>query len=266
MTDPHPAPASPSPASRSPAAPTAAGGADSGAATAAYVLERLQLLMSCVAANHHWYRHHWLGVPIWQLPDDLQTLQELVSELRPSLIIETGTKYGGSAVFFASLLQLLDLQGSRIITIDIQETEAAVQHLGDPRWAPYLAGRLVGSSTEAAVVEQVRRLAARQRQRQPGSCLLFLDDWHDGEHVLQELRLYAPLLGPGDLLVVSDTIFADLAGSPVAPHASLLQSNPRSALQAFIASDPRFEPLPCSGRGLSNFPDGIWRCVAPPAG
>ena len=230
--------------------------------TAAYVIDQLRRTMSCIAANHHWYQHHWLGVPIWQLPDDLQTLQEAVSELRPTLIIETGTKFGGSGVFFSSLLKLLELNNSRIITVDIKQTDEAVQNLTDSRWAPFIAKQLVGSSTDEKIVAQIHQACKQHRTANPGTCLLFLDDWHDGDHVYKELELYAPLMQCGDLLIVSDTIFADLAGSPVAPHDSLVYSNPRTALHKFMAQQPRFQPEPTSNRGLSNFPDGLWRCVA----
>lgn len=233
-----------------------------GGDTARYVVEQLKVLMSCVAANHHWYRHHWLGVPIWQLPDDLVTLQEIVANLKPGLIVETGTKYGGTAVFFASLFQLLGLSHSRIVTIDIAETQEALLHLSDPRWSSLIAERLVGSSTDPVVVEAVFKHVDAFRQSTGGPCLLFLDDWHDGDHVFRELELYTPFLRRGDVLIVSDTIFADLAGSPVAPYDSLRSSNPRSALNRFIASSSAFEKYQLSTQGLSNFPDGIWRVIA----
>jgi cephalosporin hydroxylase len=88
--------------------------------------------------------------------------------------------------------------------------------------------------------------------------LVFLDDWHGGEHVLAELHAYAPFVGLDGLLVVADTSFADLAGTPVAPFRSLLTSNPRSAIKQFLDAGEEFELtqrflLP----GLSNFPDGL---------
>ncbi len=74
----------------------------------AYVREDLKRLMARIAANERWYDQKWLGVPIWQLPEDLIRLQEIVAEVCPRWIVETGTKFGGSALFFASLLQLLE--------------------------------------------------------------------------------------------------------------------------------------------------------------
>ena len=84
-----------------------------------YLVADLSRVLTKVAANEGWYRQRWLGVPIWQLPDDLMLLQRIVTAIRPALIVETGTKYGGSALFFASLLELPDLPDRRVIPVDI---------------------------------------------------------------------------------------------------------------------------------------------------
>jgi cephalosporin hydroxylase len=88
-----------------------------------YVINDLRRLWLRVAANEQWFKNDWLGVPIWQLPEDLIFLQNVVSGIKPRIIIETGTKYGGSAIYLASLLKLLDLNDSKIYTIDLVETE-----------------------------------------------------------------------------------------------------------------------------------------------
>jgi cephalosporin hydroxylase len=224
-----------------------------------YLVSDLTRIVTKVAANEGWYRQSWLGAPIWQLPDDLMLLQRIVAGIRPALIVETGTKYGGSALFFASLLELLDLPQSRIITVDICETEAARQLLSSHRLGRYVQERLVASSLDPAVLATIAAAAAAAAE---GPVLVFLDDWHGGDHVLAELHAYGPHVGPDGLLVVSDTTFADLAGTPVAPFRSLQHSNPRSAIDAFLLANADFERterflLP----GLSNFADGqLQRC------
>ena len=165
-----------------------------------------------------------------------------------------GTKYGGSTLFFASLLELLDLPESRVITVDICETEEARSLLGSHRLGRYVQERLVASSLEPFVLATIGAAVAAT----PGPVLVFLDDWHGGEHVLAELQAYAPFVGPEGLLVVADTSFADLAGTPVAPFRSLLTSNPRTAINQFLEASEEFERtqrflLP----GLSNFSDGL---------
>jgi len=219
-----------------------------------YLVSDLTRIVTKVAANEGWYLQSWLGVPIWQLADDLMLLQRIVAGIRPALIVETGTKYGGSALFFASMLELLDLPQSRIITVDLCETEAARQVLTSHRLGRYVQERLVASSLDPAVLATVRAAAGAAE----GPVMVFLDDWHGGDHVLAELHAYGPFVGPDGLLIVSDTTFADLAGTPVAPFRSLQHSNPRTAIEGFLRANADFERterflLP----GLSNFADGL---------
>jgi cephalosporin hydroxylase len=225
-----------------------------------YLVADLTKVLTKVAANEGWYRQSWLGVPIWQLPDDLMLLQRIVTAIRPALIVETGTKYGGSALFFASLLELLDLRESRVITVDICETEEARTLLANHRLAGYVQHRLVGSSLDPEVLATVEAAVAMAR----GPVLVFLDDWHGGEHVLAELHAYAPFVGADGLLVVADTSFADLAGTPVAPFRSLLHSNPRTAIDTFLNASRAFERTKdFVVGGLSNFADGVLRRCRP---
>lgn len=222
-----------------------------------YLVRDLRSLMLRLAANEGWFRNHWLGVPIWQLPDDLIGLQQAVAAVRPGLIVETGTKFGGSALFFASLLSLLGLEQSRVITIDITPTPEAEAVRRDQPLARHVSQWLVGSSLDPAVLAAVAAAVAAS----PGPVLVFLDDWHGGEHVLAELRAYHRFVDADGLLIVADTSFADLAGTPVAPFRSLLTSNPRQALESFLQETDAFERTDAylSASGLSNFADGYLR-------
>jgi len=222
-----------------------------------YLVDDLRGVLLKVAANEGWFRNHWLGVPIWQLPDDLIGLQQAVTAIRPGLIVETGTKYGGSALFFASLLALLGLEQSRVVTIDITPTAEAEAVRRQQPLARFVSDWLVGSSLETAVLERVAERAASAA----GPVLVFLDDWHGGDHVLAELQAYQHFVGPDGLLIVADTSFADLAGTPVAPFRSLIDSNPRTAIDHFLAQSAVFERCSdyLSASGLSNFADGYLR-------
>ncbi|HJJ41787.1 MAG TPA: CmcI family methyltransferase [Methanocorpusculum sp.] len=53
------------------------------------------------------YNFSWMGRPIIQLPQDIIALQEIIWEVKPDLIIETGIAHGGSIIFSASMLELL---------------------------------------------------------------------------------------------------------------------------------------------------------------
>jgi cephalosporin hydroxylase len=111
----------------------------------------------------------------------------------------------------------------------------------------------VTSSLDAETVSHLRDVCAEKH----GPLMILLDDWHGGEHVEAELDAYAPLLKEGDILIVADTSFADLAGTPIAPFKSLAESNPRTALHAFLAKNPSYElTSQYSPQGISNFADG----------
>jgi cephalosporin hydroxylase len=237
--------------------PSSGSGADTPYLISDYLVRDLRHVMLKVAANEGWFRNHWLGVPIWQLPDDLMGLQQAVTAIRPGLIIETGTKFGGCSLFFASMLALLGLEQSRVITIDITPTAEAEAVRREQGLARFVSEWLVGSSLEPGVLETVAANVAKTS----GPVLVFLDDWHDGDHVLAEIRAYQKFVGRDGLLIVADTSFADLAGTPVAPYRSLVDSNPRTAIASFLAESDTFERCETflSASGLSNFADGYLR-------
>jgi cephalosporin hydroxylase len=167
-----------------------------------------------------WKDTYWLGVRTQKCPLDLWVYQELLHEARPDLVIETGTAHGGSALYLASICDLLGR--GEVVTVDIQPVDGRPVH---PR-ITYLAG----SSTSEEVVARVEELA-RDRQ----CVLVILDSDHSREHVLDELRLYAGLVTPGSYLVVEDT---NVNGHPVfAEHGP----GPMEALEAFLAETDEFE-------------------------
>jgi cephalosporin hydroxylase len=161
----------------------------------------------------------WLGVRTDKCPLDLWIYQELLTELRPDLIVETGTAFGGSALYLASICDLLD-HGS-VVTIDVQEQRLRPEH---PR-----IEYVLGSSTDPDVVASVKA-----RISPDDTVLVILDSDHSKNHVLQELRLYGPLVTRGSYLICEDTI---LNGHPVSPE---FGPGPMEAVQDFLASTPDF--------------------------
>lgn len=225
----------------------------------------LQRTFLRVAANLRWYEQTWLGVPVWQLADDLIALHRIVFDARPKWIVETGTKFGGSAIFFGSLLEMMGrtpgVDGG-VITVDVQETTEARQHLdrNPHRCARFVRQRLVGDARSPDVLSAIRAAIASE----PGPVMVFLDDWHDGDHVYAELQDYSQLVTPGGILVVADTTFEDLAGTPLAApsekYPDARQSNPRAALRRFLAERSDFSVIGnYTTKGISNFPDGVLR-------
>jgi cephalosporin hydroxylase len=168
-----------------------------------------------------WMDTYWRGVPTQKCPLDLWVYQEIIWSTRPDLIVETGTAAGGSALYLASIC---DLQGhGRVITIDIEDRPDKPRH----RRIEYVSGR---SSVDPAVVAHVRRRASG------GQVMVILDADHSRDHVLAELRAYAPMVTAAQYLIVEDT---NINGHPVLPE---FGPGPMEAVQAFMAENGDFEP------------------------
>lgn len=209
-----------------------------------------------VSAHRYSYNFTWLGRPIIQFPQDILAMQEIIWRVKPDLIIETGIAHGGSLVFYASMLELLGGDG-RVIGIDIEvrsHNRAAIE--SHPMFKRITM--IEGSSTDEAVVEQVRELA-RGKQ----SVLVCLDSNHTHAHVLRELQLYAPLVTKGSYLVVFDTIIEDMPAGYFSGRPWDKGNNPKTAVWEFLKTTDRFE----IDRDIPNkllitvAPDGYLKCV-----
>jgi cephalosporin hydroxylase len=135
-------------------------------------------------------RTSWFGVPTAKCPMDMWIYQEILTDLRPDIIIECGTFMGGSALYFAHLFD--NLGSGRIITIDIEEREGRPEH-------PHIA-YLTGSSTDPDIFDQVTAAIPSGSK-----VMVILDSDHSYAHVSKELELYSPLVSQGQYLVVEDT-------------------------------------------------------------
>lgn len=230
-----------------------------------FVVSDLQRTFLRVADNLRWYEQTWLGVPIWQLADDLVALQRIVFDADPKWIVETGTKFGGSAIFFASLLAMMGRTagtGGGIITVDVHETTEARELLSDQphRFASFVRQRLIGDAKAPEILAAISATIAAD----PGPVMVFLDDWHDGDHVYAEMQVYSKLVTPGGILIVADTTFEDLADTPVVvpseKYPDAKRSNPRVALRRFLSERSDFLVVPdYTSTGVSNFPDSVLR-------
>jgi cephalosporin hydroxylase len=187
-----------------------------------------------VKAAEHKYSYHfeWLGRPIIQHPQDVVGMQELLWQVQPDLVIETGVARGGSLIFYASMLELIAQCGgpqqARVLGIDIDIREhnrrAIVEHPMSRR-IELVQGSSVAASTHRAVVE-----AARGCER----ILVCLDSNHTHAHVLEELELYAPLTSQGSYCVVFDTIIEDLPEGLGSQRPWGRSNNPKSAVHAYL--------------------------------
>ena len=129
-------------------------------------------------------RASWLGVPTWKLPSDMWVYQEILAETHPELVIETGTQYGGSALFYACVFDLLG--SGEVVTIDIDTSAVHEDVRAHPR-----VSVIEGSSTDTGVVASVRERAAGRRT------MLILDSDHQQAHVAEELRMWSDVVSPG---------------------------------------------------------------------
>lgn len=207
------------------------------------------------------YSFAWMGRPIIQLPEDMVRLQEVIWDLKPDVLIETGVAHGGSLIFYASLFEAMG--HGRVIGIDIEirpHNRAAIE-------AHPMMKRIAlveGSSTAPEVVDKVKSLV------KPGETVLVsLDSNHTKAHVLDELRAYAPMIPVGGYIVATDGIMEQVAGGPrTAPDWPT--NNPKAAAHAFVAEDPRFvieEPTFPFNEGVVNqrvtyWPDAFIKRIA----
>jgi cephalosporin hydroxylase len=166
-----------------------------------------------------WTEAMWLGAQALKNPLDLWVYQEIIVETRPDLIVETGTYRGGSALYLASVCDLLG--HGEVVSIDVEPTRA--DYPSHPR-VTYLAGR---SSTDPAVVDEVR---ARAEGR---PILVILDSDHSQAHVDAELAVYAPLVPVGCYLIVEDSNIGRIRKD--------LMPGPLEAVESFLAGTNEFE-------------------------
>lgn len=192
----------------------------------------------------HVYSFTWMGRPIIQLPEDMVRLQELIWTDKPDVIVETGIAHGGSLIFYASLFEAMG--HGRVIGIDIDirahnrtavETHPMVKRIA----------MIEGSSTANETVAAVRAQIANGEK-----VLVILDSNHSYDHVLDELRAYAPLVSVGGYIVSTDGIMQQVIGAPrSAPDWTT--NNPQEAARAFVRENRDFvieEPAWLFNEGL----------------
>ncbi len=166
-----------------------------------------------------WQKTTWLGVPVWKCPLDLWLYQEIFYAVKPDLIIETGTALGGSALYFASLLDLLGK--GQIVSVDIQMSENRPQH---PR-ITYMNS----SSTAPDIIRSMQQYAEGKK-----AVLVVLDSNHSKAHVLREMELYGTLVTGGSYMIVEDT---NINGHPVLNN---FGSGPYEAVEEYLRSHREF--------------------------
>ena len=178
------------------------------------------------------YNFTWMGRPIIQYPQDMIAMQELIWELKPDLIIETGIAHGGSLIYYASILDLIGKGEVLGIDIDIRvhNREEIEKH------SMYRRIKMIeGSAISEDVIAEVKVHAAGKK-----TILVSLDSNHTHAHVLKELELYSPLVTKGSYLVVFDTVVEELHHDFYSDRPWAVGNNPKTAVDEFLKTNDRF--------------------------
>ena len=198
--------------------------------------------LDATTPHRYAYNFFMLGRPIIQLPQDMVALQELIWDVRPDLIVETGIAHGGSLMLSASMLAMLDYcdaasqgrtldpraPGRRVLGIDI-EIRAHNRAAIEAHPMAHKIEMIEGSSIDPGVVQRVRDIAAGYRR-----VLVCLDSNHTHEHVLAELEAYAPLTSPGSYCCVFDTVIEDLPEGSFPDRPWDKGNNPKTAVHEYL--------------------------------
>lgn len=172
---------------------------------------------------------HWLGHPVKKCPTDAWMYQELIYSTYPDIIIETGTAQGGSALFLASMCDLVG--HGEVFTIDTVDLNVSPH----PRVSYF-----IGSSVDEELFQRV------SKRVNLGRVMVILDSLHDYEHVLAEMRLYAPMIQhQGLYMIVEDSYLESV----------------QAAIQEFLSKNKNFViDRSCEKFGLTFHPQGYLRC------
>lgn len=193
-------------------------------------------------ARQYVYNFEWLGRPIIQYPQDIMGLQEIIWRTKPDLIIETGIAHGGSLIMSASMLAMLDMceaiksgttldpniSKRKVLGLDIDIR----QHNREKIKAHPMSSRiqmLEGSSIDGAIISQVKSVAKNHKK-----ILVCLDSNHTHDHVLAELKAYAPLVTKDSYCIVLDTFVEDIEQSLHSNRPWGTGNSPKTAVWAYL--------------------------------
>jgi cephalosporin hydroxylase len=178
------------------------------------------------------YGFSWLGRPVIQLPEDMIRIQEVIYDIKPDVIIETGVAHGGSLIFYACLCTAIGK--GRVIGIDIEIRPHNRKAIEEHRLSPMIS-LIEGSSIDPNIVQTVKNQIGPSE-----SVLVLLDSNHLKDHVLAELETYSPLVSPDSYIIACDGIMHQVVGAPRTAE-DWSWNNPISAVNEFIAKHPNFE-------------------------
>lgn len=178
------------------------------------------------------YQWTWLDMPMIQMPQDIVVTQEIIWKTQPDVIIETGIAWGGSIVFYASLLQLIGK--GKVVAVDVALPQKNVDAIMKYPFSDRIHLHK-GSSVASETLEIIKG-----HIKDGDKVMVLLDSNHTHDHVLEELRLYGPLVSEGQYLIVSDTIVEDIPAQEHRPRPWGPGDNPKTALRQYMTETDRF--------------------------
>lgn len=204
------------------------------------------------------YLWSWMGVPIIQMPADIMATQEVIWNTRPDVIIETGVARGGSMIFMASLLKVIGK--GKIIGVDIDIRAHNRDSIESHELSPLITLIEGGSTSEETLAKVKAEIPAGS------SVMVILDSDHSRDHVLAEMRAYAPLVTEGQYIVVADTLLgqSDMSQTPTKRSKIWYPGDePYAAVQLYLKETDRFETDEVlNGKlVLSSSPGGYLKCI-----
>jgi cephalosporin hydroxylase len=180
------------------------------------------------------YNFRWMGRPIIKFPQDIIALQEVIWQVKPDLVIETGIAHGGSIIFSASMLELLGNEG-KVIAVDIDIRKHNREEIEKHPMMKRIT-MLEGSSVDAGIFRQISDYAAGFK-----NVIVCLDSNHTHQHVLDELRLYSKLVSLNSYIILPDTLIEFFpAGYYTRNRPWDVGNNPYTAMQVFLAENNDF--------------------------
>lgn len=195
--------------------------------------------------NRIWEKTTWLGVPILTLPFDIFIIQELIFKIQPDYIIETGTGFGGSALFYASIMKLIE--HGQVITVD-KVQKSFLDNWTTKQIRDDLVLEITGDSIDSRVVKIIKDMVKDKKN------MVILDSWHTKGHVLKELEAYNEMVSCGSYLIVQDT---HVNGHPVPWQWG---EGPYEAVEEFLKNHSEFEiDKDCGKFEFTFHPNGYLR-------
>ena len=209
-------------------------------------------------SNEHKYGYNftWMGRPVIQFPNDMLIIQELIWQVRPDLIIETGIAHGGSIIFSASMLELIGGNG-KVIGIDVDIRKHNRVEIENHSMMKRIV-MIEGSSINEEIVNQVYEIAKDKK-----SIMVFLDSNHSHKHVLSEMDAYGKLVNVGSYMVVFDTCIELFPKGYCSDRPWDVGDNPMTAIQEYLEGNDNFirDELVNSKAVITAAPDGYLRKI-----